>query len=118
MARASCRSDRRQSTLVPCVARASRLFRVPMKIRACVFLVLAPLFVSAAPLGSVQALQKAAQPYHAEIRVPVFPTTPQQIEQDKKAAIDAGNAALERIAKQDPKQAPYESTFGALDQMA
>lgn len=86
-----------------------------MKIRAaCVWFVVTPLFAAAA---SLEALQKSAQAFNAEIRVPVFPTTPQQIEQDKKSAIEAGNAALDRIAKQDPKQVTLESTFGALDQM-
>lgn len=89
-----------------------------MKIRAGLFLVLAVSLAQAAsspkPLAEVQ---KAALPFRSEIRVPVFPITPAQIEADKKAAIIAGNAALDRIARQDPKALTFESTFGALDNL-
>src|SRR6266700_3116492 len=89
-----------------------------MKIRAFLRLIFAlPFALSAAPLKTLEEFQKTALPFHSEIRVPVFPTTPQQIETDKQSAIAAGNAALDRIAHQDAAKATFESTFGALDQM-
>lgn len=76
-----------------------------------------PALLVAAPLKTLEEFQKTAAPFHAEIRVPTFPTTPKQIEADKTAAIRAGNAALDQIARQDPKKLTLESTFGALDNL-
>ncbi|HEX2852716.1 MAG TPA: M3 family metallopeptidase [Opitutaceae bacterium] len=88
-----------------------------MKIRRCVILLLiTPLALVAAPLKTLEEFQKLAAPFGSEIRVPVFPVTPEQIDADKQAAIAAGNSALDRIARQDPKTATFENTFGALDQ--
>ena len=86
-----------------------------MKIRACLLVLALPLALLAAPLKTLEEFQKSAAAFHSEIRVPVFPVTLQQILADEQAAIAAGNAALDRIARQDPKQATFESTFGALD---
>src|SRR4051812_6263397 len=71
----------------------------------------------AAPLKTLAEFQKGAAAFHSEIRVPVFPTTPSQIEADKKSAIAGGDRALDQIARQDPGRSTFESTFGALDDL-
>lgn len=76
---------------------------------------LLPLGLVAAPLKSLQEFQKRAAANHAEIRVPQFETSAEQISAAGKSAIAFGEAALDRIAKQDPKKATFESTFVALD---
>lgn len=81
-----------------------------------IFALIFPLALVAAPLKTLEDFQKSAASFGTEIRVPTFPTSPQQIDTDKRAAIAAGNSALDRIAQQDPKTATFESTFGALDQ--
>jgi thimet oligopeptidase len=81
--------------------------------RICALLL--PLGLVAAPLKSLQEFQQKAAANHAEIRVPQFETTADQIAAAGKAAIVSGDAALDRIAKQDPKQATFDSTFVALD---
>lgn len=80
-----------------------------------IVLAVSPLVVTAAPLKTLAAVQQEAAKYHAEIRVPTFETTPEQIAADAKAAMAAGDAALDRIARQDPKTATFDSTFVALD---
>ncbi len=74
-----------------------------------------PLTITAAPLETLASVQQEAAKFHAEIRVPDFETTPEQIAASTKAAIAAGDAALDRIAQQDPKTATFENTFVALD---
>jgi thimet oligopeptidase len=80
--------------------------------------ILLPLSLVAAPLKSLQEFQQKAAANHAEIRVPQFETTADQITAAAKTAIASGDAALDRIAKQDPKQATFDSTFVALDNAA
>jgi thimet oligopeptidase len=87
-----------------------------MKHFLCWFMVgVFPAVLVAAPLQTLESIQQKAAAFHAEIRVPQFETTPDQIAASAKAAIAAGDAALDRIAKQDPKQATFDSTFVALD---
>ncbi|HVU34997.1 MAG TPA: M3 family metallopeptidase [Opitutaceae bacterium] len=74
-----------------------------------------PAAVFAAPLPTLESVQATAAKYHAEIRVPAFETTPDQIAASQKAAIAMGDAALDRIARQDPAKATFASTFVALD---
>jgi Zn-dependent oligopeptidase len=97
---------------------ASEKFSALMKFRflfvALIFVL--PLSLVAASLKTLEEFQKSASPFEVEIRVPVFPDTPERIQADKQAAIAAGNNALDRIARQDPAKATFESTFGALDQ--
>lgn len=71
----------------------------------------------AASAKTLAEFQQSAAGFHSEIRVPAFPATLNQIAADKQAAIAAGNVALDRIARQDPAHADFESTFGALDQL-
>jgi thimet oligopeptidase len=88
-----------------------------MKLRARLLVLLLPLGLLAAPLKTLEEFQKTAAPFRTEIRVPVFPVTPPQIEADKTAAIATAKAALDRIASQDLKRATFESTFGAFDDL-
>jgi Zn-dependent oligopeptidase len=74
-----------------------------------------PLALQAQPLRTVAEFQALTAPFHSEIRVPPFEATAPQIAADAAAAIAAGQAALDRIAQQDPSAATFESTFGALD---
>ncbi len=74
-----------------------------------------PLALQAEPLRTVAEFQALAAPFHSEIRVPPFESTTQQIADDATAAIAAGEEAVDRIAKQDPAAATFESTFGAFD---
>lgn len=71
-----------------------------------------------APLKTVEEFQQAARRFHSEIRVPHFPSTPPEIAADQKAAIAAGNRALDEIAHLEPAQRNLENTFGALDQLS
>ena len=74
-----------------------------------------PLVLRAAPLRTVAEFQALAVPFKSEIRVPPFETTPDQIRDSATAAMAAGDAAIDRIAKQDLAASTFESTFGALD---
>ena len=74
-----------------------------------------PLVLRAAPLRTVAQFQAQAVPFKSEIRVPPFETTPDQVRDTATAAMAAGDAAIDRLAKQDPAAATFESTFGALD---
>lgn len=74
-----------------------------------------PAAVLAAPLVSLESIQQKAAAFHAEIRVPQFETTPEQVAAASKSAIAMGDAALDRIAKQDPRRATFDSTFVAFD---
>jgi thimet oligopeptidase len=92
-----------------------------MKIRSLFwlgFVVPCGLMFAAEPLKTLAEFQKTAAPFHSEIRVPTFPTTPALIDADKQSAIAAGNRALDEIARQDPARMTFESTFGALDNLA
>lgn len=82
---------------------------------AWAFLLAIPQFVHAAPLRTLAEFQALAAPYHSEIRVPPFEPTPDQIRESATAAMAAGDAAIDRLARQDPAAATFESTFGALD---
>jgi len=82
---------------------------------AWAFLLAIPQLVHAAPLRTLAEFQALATPYHSEIRVPPFETTPDQIRESATAAMAAGDAAIDRLARQDPAAATFESTFGALD---
>ncbi len=66
-------------------------------------------------MRTVAEFQALAAPYHSEIRVPPFETTPEQVRDAAAAAIAAGDAAIDRLARQDPAAATFESTFGAID---
>jgi len=66
-------------------------------------------------MRTVAEFQALAAPYHSEIRVPPFETTPAQIRDAATAAMAAGDAAIDRLVRQDPASATFESTFGALD---
>ncbi len=87
----------------------------PLRFPACVILSALPLILNAAPLRTVAEFQALAVPFKSEIRVPPFETTPQQIRDAATAAMAAGDAAIDRIAHQDPATATFESTFGAVD---
>ncbi len=76
-----------------------------------------PLHVRAAPLRTVAEFQAEAAPFHSEIRVPPFETTPEQIRAAAAAAMAAGDAAIDRIVRGNPATATFESTFGALDNL-
>ncbi len=76
-----------------------------------------PLALSAAPLRTVAEFQELAAPFHSEIEVPPFETTPDQIRAAATAGIAAGDAAIDRIARQNPAAATFASTFGALDDL-
>jgi thimet oligopeptidase len=76
-----------------------------------------PFVLRAAPLRTVADFQALAAPFHSEIRVPPFEKTPGEIRAAAAAAMAAGDAAIDRIAKQDPAAATFESTFGALDSL-
>jgi len=84
---------------------------------ACLLLPLVTSLAGAAPLRTVAEFQALAAPFHSEIVLPTFETTPAQV----TAAVDSGiarfNAEIDAIIKQDPAQATFESTFGALDSM-
>jgi thimet oligopeptidase len=74
-----------------------------------------PLILRSAPLRTVAEFQALAIPFKSEIRVPPFETAPDQIRAAATAAMAAGDAAIDRLARQDPAAATFESTFGALD---
>jgi len=78
-------------------------------------LLILPVALRADGLRTVADFQALAVPYKSEIRAPSFETTPDQIRADATAAMAAGDAAIDRIARQDPASATFESTFGALD---
>lgn len=78
-------------------------------------LAMLPLALSGAPLRTVAEFQALAAPFKSEIRAPRFETTPGQIRDAAAAAIAAGDEAIDRLARQDPAAATFESTFGALD---
>ncbi len=78
-------------------------------------LIALPLVLRAAPLRTVADFQALAAPFKSEIRVPPFETTPDQIKASAAAAMAAGDAAIDRIARQDLAAATFESTFVALD---
>jgi thimet oligopeptidase len=81
-------------------------------------LLILPVALRADGLRTVADFQALAVPYKSEIRAPSFETTPDQIRADATAAMAAGDAAIDRIARQDPASATFESTFGALDEAA
>jgi len=74
-----------------------------------------PLLLRGAPLRTYDEFQALAAPFKSEVRVPAFETTPAQIRDAATAAMAAGDAAIDRVARQDPAAATFESTFGALD---
>lgn len=76
-----------------------------------------PLILQGAPLRTVAEFQALATPFRAEIRVPPFETTPEAIRAAAAAGIAAGDAAIDRLVRQNPAAATFESTFGALDQL-
>lgn len=82
-----------------------------------VFLLALPTAAFAAQLESLESIQHQAAAFHAEIRVPTFETSPDQIAANTKAAIASGDAALDQLARQDPKTATFDSTFVALDDL-
>ncbi len=81
-------------------------------------LLILPVALRADGLRTMADFQALAVPYKSEIRAPSFETTPDQIRADATAAMAAGDAAIDRIARQDPASATFESTFGALDEAA
>ena len=89
-----------------------------MIFRVFVFASLVALNLTAAPLRTLEEFATSARPFGTEIRVPTFPASVAQIEAAKRAAVAAGDEALDRIAKQDAARATFESTFGALDHMS
>jgi|SRR5208283_5446475 len=74
-----------------------------------------PLLLRAAPMRSVAEFQAQAAPYHSEIRVPPFEATPVQVREATAAAMAAGDAAIDRLVRQDPAASTFDSTFVALD---
>jgi thimet oligopeptidase len=84
-------------------------------LRFLAFTAIVPVAFAAAPAATIQDIQQQAARFNAEIRVPQFETTPEQIAASTKASIAAGDAALDKIAKQDPKQETFASTILALD---
>ncbi|HXQ82136.1 MAG TPA: M3 family metallopeptidase [Opitutaceae bacterium] len=74
-----------------------------------------PLVLHAAPLRTLAEFQALAAPFNSEIRVPPFEASPEQIRDAAVAAMAAGDAAIDRLARQDPAAATFESMFGALD---
>jgi thimet oligopeptidase len=88
--------------------------RIPRAPACAAFLAL-PLALGAAPMRTLAEFQALAAPYHSEIRVPPFETTADGVRAAASAAIAAGDAAYDRLARQDPAAATFESTFGALD---
>jgi thimet oligopeptidase len=69
----------------------------------------------ASPLRTIAEFQALAAPFGSEIRVPPFETTPEQVRDAAAAAIAAGDTAIDRLARQDPATATFESTFVAMD---
>ncbi len=86
-----------------------------LSIRSLLCTLIVPAAAFAAPLRTVQDIQKQAAPFHAEIRVPQWETTPEQIDASTKSAITKGDSALEQIAKVDAKHATFANTVLALD---
>jgi thimet oligopeptidase len=80
----------------------------------CVLLA-SPLLLRGETLRTVAEFQAQAVPFHSEIRVPAFETNVAQVEEAAAKAIADSEAAVDRIAKQDPASATFESAFGALD---
>ncbi len=66
-------------------------------------------------LRTVADLQPAATQNRAVIALPVFEPTPEAIEATTKAVIAEANRKLDALAAQDPAQATFDSTVGALD---
>jgi thimet oligopeptidase len=77
-----------------------------------------PSALSGAPFRTLAAFQAGTAPFHSEIRAPAFETRVAQIQADAIAAIAAGDAAIDQIARQNPAAATFESTFGALDSLS
>jgi thimet oligopeptidase len=73
---------------------------------------------SGAELPTVAQFQARSAGFASVITVPAFETSPEQIAREADETIAAGKAALDRIARQDPAAATFESTFGALDRAA
>ena len=67
------------------------------------------------PHHSLADYQKAAQKYHSIIQVPVFETTPEQLDASVKAAISNANTAFDRIGQLQPSQVSFQNTVRALD---
>lgn len=84
--------------------------------RSAIAVSLAPLSVSlfAQPVP-LAPLQAQAVKYHAVLAVPVFERTVDELHATADRAIAEAEAALDRLAKQDPAHATFASTLGALD---
>ena len=58
-----------------------------------------------------------AERFSVAIDLPRFETTVDEVQATAAATLAWGEAALERIAGQDPGAVTFESTFGALDRL-
>lgn len=72
----------------------------------------------AQPMAAADRLQEFAQRaarFHSIIRLPQFETTTNQVRQSVQDTIQAGNAALDRIAALTPDKLTFANTVVALD---
>jgi thimet oligopeptidase len=73
---------------------------------------------SATGTTSLRKFEKPAPAFNSVVSLPKFETTPRQIKATVRKTIAVGNAALDRIGKQDLGQVNFDKTVRALDDMA
>ena len=73
-----------------------------------------------APAGvdPLREFQARAAKFKSLIRLPLFEVSTNEVRASLQHTITSGNAALDAIAAIDPKKVTFESTAGALDDLA
>ena len=74
--------------------------------------VLAPAFGDSSTLADFQA---AAARHHLTLSLPDYPRTPGEIKQQTDAALAKADAALAKVAAEDPTKLTFARTFAAVD---
>jgi thimet oligopeptidase len=91
--------------------------RLPRLALAAAALVLAlPFSTSAAP-AQLASLQPQADKYKVILTPPTYERTSEELRATADAAIKDAEAALDKLAKQDPAKATFDSTLGELDRI-
>ena len=67
------------------------------------------------PTDPLAAFQQRAAKFNAVVTVPVFETTPQEVNATAEKTIADGNAALDSIGRLQPSQVNFNNTIRALD---
>src|SRR5262245_20097132 len=84
---------------------------------AAMMVIGATAFAGEARADALRDFQKRAEKYKSVISVPVFETNTNEVWSVVRRTIKDGNAALDRIGKQNPSRVTFASTLGALDEL-